>query len=211
MGLTDICGDFNSRCGDNDDFIAGIDNVCERHVVDFKTNYHCNVLLEYLINFNSCILNGRNFKHNDFTSISTKESSAVDYCIVNQDDLSLFFSEFNIVRVTDLISEIGPISTVVPTGIPGHSVLLCNIQTNDLRQEMGENVAQPEQVPFDKFKLSKTLSYFLVSDEMLAKVYETIARLEGSFRVQSDIDEAYTNLCNIVQLKTRCIGGEPIA
>ena len=109
------------------------------------------------------------------------------------------FSDFNIVSVTGLILEIGPISTVAPTCIPDHSVLLCNIQTNDLRQEMCENVAQPEQIPFDKFKLSEVPNYFLFSDEVLTKVYETIARLEGSFRVQSDIDESYTNWCNIVQ------------
>ena len=47
MSLIYICSDFNSRCGDNDDFIAGVDNVCERRVVDFYTNYHGNVLLEF--------------------------------------------------------------------------------------------------------------------------------------------------------------------
>ena len=65
--------------------------ICERNV-DFKTNYYGNVLLEFLINSNLCLLNGRNFTHNDFTSISAKGSSVVDYCIVSQDDLSLFQS-----------------------------------------------------------------------------------------------------------------------
>ena len=33
-----ICGDFNSRCGDLDDFIVGVDVVPERKVVDYTTN-----------------------------------------------------------------------------------------------------------------------------------------------------------------------------
>ena len=36
MGIPFLCGDFNSRCGDSDDFIAGIDPISDRHVVDFK-------------------------------------------------------------------------------------------------------------------------------------------------------------------------------
>ena len=35
-----ICGDFNSRCGDLEDFIAGIDDIAPRNVIDFKTNYY---------------------------------------------------------------------------------------------------------------------------------------------------------------------------
>ena len=198
MGLVYICGDFNSRCGDNDDFIAGVDNICERNIVDFKTNYYGNVLLEFLINSNLCLLNGRNFTHNDFTSISAKGSSVVDYCIVSQDDLSLF-SEFMVVRVIDLISDIGSVSSVAPAAIPDHSVLLCNIQTNNLIQASIECELKPEKIMYDKFKLSDVSNNFLVSDEVLTKVNDTISRLEASFRAQGDIDEAYSSWCNIVQ------------
>ena len=40
-----ICGDFNSRCGDLEAFIAGIENV-----IDFKTNYYGERLIEFLTN-----------------------------------------------------------------------------------------------------------------------------------------------------------------
>ena len=43
-GLIFICGDFNSRCGNNLDFIAGVDEVSERNVVDFKNNNYGNIL-----------------------------------------------------------------------------------------------------------------------------------------------------------------------
>ncbi|CAG2223097.1 unnamed protein product [Mytilus edulis] len=35
-----ICGDFNSRCGDENDYIVGVDDLCPRDVVDFKY-YEC--------------------------------------------------------------------------------------------------------------------------------------------------------------------------
>ena len=28
-------GDFNSRCGDLKDYIEGVDNLCDREIVDF--------------------------------------------------------------------------------------------------------------------------------------------------------------------------------
>ena len=80
-----LCGDFNSRCGNNYDFIVGIDSLPERNVVDFKTNSSGDILIEFLINANMCMLNGRNCVNNDFTSISTKGCSVVDFCIVSHD------------------------------------------------------------------------------------------------------------------------------
>ena len=31
-----ICGDFNARCGNDSDFIEGVDEVPERETVDFR-------------------------------------------------------------------------------------------------------------------------------------------------------------------------------
>ena len=99
LGPLFICGDFNSRIGDNVDFISGVDDVIDRNVVDFSTNMYGDKLLTFLIDSNMCVLNGRNYTHNDFTSISVKGSSVVDYCIVHQDNLELF-SDFNVITVT---------------------------------------------------------------------------------------------------------------
>jgi len=52
-----ICGDFNSICGDEDDYITGIDDLCPRDVVDFKCNSYCNAFIDFLISVNCCILN----------------------------------------------------------------------------------------------------------------------------------------------------------
>ena len=59
-GDISICGDFNSRCSDLEYFIAGVDDVPQRNVVDFKTKSYGEILIDFLINTNLCILNGRN-------------------------------------------------------------------------------------------------------------------------------------------------------
>ena len=82
-GLIFICGNFNSRCGLNDDFIVGIDDIPERNVIDFTSNAYDNILIEFLINSNMCMLNGRNCINKDFTSVSTKGLAVVDYCLVS--------------------------------------------------------------------------------------------------------------------------------
>ena len=90
LGSIFICGDFNGRCGDLEDFIPGADSIEHRDVVDQKTNYYGEILIEFLINTNMCILNGRNCIKNDFTSVSVKGLSVVDYCLVRHDALSTF-------------------------------------------------------------------------------------------------------------------------
>ncbi len=74
-----VCGDFNSRCGNEDDFIRGIYCIPDRHVIDFNTNNYGNIFCEFLINANLCILNGRNHANNDFTYVSTRGLSVVDF------------------------------------------------------------------------------------------------------------------------------------
>ena len=37
-GTLYVCGDFNSSCGDLDDFIRGIDDVSDRNIIDFNLN-----------------------------------------------------------------------------------------------------------------------------------------------------------------------------
>ena len=51
IGKPFIFGDFNSRCGDLEDFIAGVDDITARKVTDYKANYYGERLIEFLINF----------------------------------------------------------------------------------------------------------------------------------------------------------------
>ena len=103
-GLVFICGDFNSRTGDLDDFISGIDDVPTRNVIDFSTNAYGELFIDFLLNTNMCMLNGRNCIKNDYTSVSTKGASVVDYCVIRHEHLEMF-SDFSVNLTCDVISK----------------------------------------------------------------------------------------------------------
>ena len=103
-GLVYVCGDFNSRCGDLDDFIRGVDDVCDRNVIDFSLNSYGKILIEFLINTNMCMLNGRGSGNNDFTSVSTIGNAVVDYCFVEHSRMCNF-SDFSVILTTDLMNR----------------------------------------------------------------------------------------------------------
>ena len=47
IGKLYICGDFNARCGDIQDFIEGVDNVQIRNVIDDVSNRNGDLLIEF--------------------------------------------------------------------------------------------------------------------------------------------------------------------
>ena len=133
-GVVFICGDFNSRCGELEDFIAGVDNIVPRQVIDFRTNYYGERFTDFLINANICMLNGRfEGSLNYFTSVSTKGSSVVDYSVVPHDDLNLL-SDFRVNSTLDLINAVPELCLVASAGVPDHSLLSWNIALKRLRK-----------------------------------------------------------------------------
>ena len=74
-----IFGDFNIRVGDEEDFIAGVDNLPNREIVDYTKSQFCSTFIDFLIRTYVCILNGRGSKNNTFTSVSSKVHAVVDF------------------------------------------------------------------------------------------------------------------------------------
>ena len=117
---------------EENDYIVGVDDICHRDVVDFKCNSYCNTFIDFLISVNCCILNGRNFINNDFTCISTKGCSVVDYCIVPYEYLNLC-SDFSVVRANDLVTAAGyDISGVDLKLIPDHSMIKWKVDLSSI-------------------------------------------------------------------------------
>ena len=46
--MFNICGDFNARCSDFQDFIEGVDNIPSRHFIDFTSNKYGDLLCIFL-------------------------------------------------------------------------------------------------------------------------------------------------------------------
>lgn len=195
-GLIFLCGDFNSRCSDNEDFIAGIDGIEHRHVVDFKSNAYGDYLIQFLIDSNMCMLNGRNFIHNDFTSVTVKGCSVVDYCLVSHDAL-LSFIDFNVTHVSDILNRIG-VDSSVASNIPDHSVLSwkIDVQVGLCSHSLPETHSATS---YDKFDLNDVRDDFLIGDDIKIRINTIIAELEQGMRAKSDLDIAYNAWCDIIK------------
>jgi len=80
-----LCGDCNERTGDCKDFIESIDHLPCRINVDKERNTYGETLCDFLIDTQMCIANGRICqKSNNYTCISSRGLSVVDYLLVPQ-------------------------------------------------------------------------------------------------------------------------------
>ncbi|ESO86374.1 hypothetical protein LOTGIDRAFT_167198 [Lottia gigantea] len=91
QGILYMAGDFNARCGDEQDFIAGVDDIPGRDIIDTTSNLYGDKLIDFLTSCNLCMLNGRVYgEHgsNNFTCVSKRGKSVVDYAITTHEQLS---------------------------------------------------------------------------------------------------------------------------
>lgn len=119
-----ICGDLNARCGSLDD-APGVDNIPTRISVDNISNKIGKELIEMLRTLELGILNGRFEPTKDnFTSVSTKGLSVVDYCIAPLTSLGLF-SNF---QVHDIPGTIISKGIPIDSTIPDHRILTVDVK-----------------------------------------------------------------------------------
>ena len=100
-----VCGDFNSRIGEMSDIISDIDGIPHRTVIDKNINQHGHAFVDFLIDLKMCVLNGRFFEGCDnFTSVSTRGRSIVDYSTVPHDCFNSC-ENFEVISPTSIINE----------------------------------------------------------------------------------------------------------
>ena len=105
------------------DSIDGIDCLPECQVVDFQYNGYGKLFCDFLIDTSCCILNGRNIIQNDFTYLSKRGSSVVDYTVIPY-ELMDSFDSFKVIRVTSLSQSIDATGKYdLRTILPDHSLL----------------------------------------------------------------------------------------
>ncbi len=192
IGPMYICGDLNSRVGALTDFIEGVDDMSERDVVDYDVNAYGDMLIEFLISSNMCILNGRNTICNDFTRIGTTGRSVVDYCVVSHEHLSKF-TQFEVHRMIKLM-EITGIMVEKP---PDHSILCWDFDVGEMEDvNICENVNKYKEVC--KYDVSNVPDDFMGDESVVKKIQDTISRLEQIEGNQHVVNEMYDTFCNIV-------------
>ena len=91
-------------------------------MIDFLPNKYGELLFEFLIDANCCMLTGRNCITNNNKCIKRQGMSVVDCCIIFHEDLNKY-AEFTVSTVSDLITDINGQSEFAALSIPDHSVL----------------------------------------------------------------------------------------
>ncbi|CAG2218028.1 unnamed protein product [Mytilus edulis] len=196
-----ICGDFNSRCGNESDYIEGVDNLCQRDVIDFKCNSYCNAFIDFLISVNCCILNGRNFVNNDYTCVSTKGCSVVDYCIVPYDNLNLF-KDFCVIRANDLVTSAGfDVNGVDLKLIPDHSLIKWSIDLNAFMSNVQPKNEKDKtfSTKFEKFDFNKIPANFMNTNNIYQNICSLIENLKTVEHQQNCVNGIYDDFCKTVE------------
>ena len=101
-----FCGDYNGQIGKCDDVNLDVDkDVVKRISIDTVKNAHGDALLEFIVDGKLALLNRRVDPNNDdYTFISSRGKSVVDYFIVPQDNRRIIKS-FKVDLVSDLLME----------------------------------------------------------------------------------------------------------
>ena len=181
-----ICGDFNARCGGDADYI-GVDDVIEQTIIDYKKNHSGDILLDFLINSSCVMLNGRSMTHNDYTSISDKGVSVVDYAIVSQDHLHRN-SNFQVIRAHQLLNETDLVGRCDPDhNISDHSVLKWQYEIDSVTEYNTVSVAA--KVTIRKIDVSQ------IPDNFMGNV--TLQRDINNTHI--DITNSYSEFCNSIK------------
>ncbi|VDI02802.1 Hypothetical predicted protein [Mytilus galloprovincialis] len=196
-----LCGDFNSRCSDFSDSIEGIDCLPERDIVDFQTNGYGNIFCDFLIDVNCCILNGRKTLTNDFTFVSTRGSSVVDYCILPYEMLDSFNS-FSVTRATTIIQSLGePGRYDLRKIVPDHSLLTWNMCLyfpieDQVSKNKDKNQTVTKIIKYDTKSLPEN---WLIGDSIVTEINRVILQLEQSEASQQNIDKMYENFVSVLK------------
>ena len=189
-----ICGDFNARCSNFKDYIEGVDDIPDRHVIDFTSNKYGEIFCDFMINANCCMLNGRNSENNEYTCIRPQGMSVVDYCLVPYEDFDKY-SDFKIQKITNLLTETKIIQSLEPrTSIPDHSILIWTTKI-DCIHSVTESYNHKNQYEFTKF--SRDIPNNFLNDR-IAEVEDLIAKLESNVRNQTDLDNKYDDFISLI-------------
>ena len=197
-----ITGDFNSRCGDCQDFIEGVDYVPLRAIIDEYSNNLGDQLIEFLVDCNLCMLNGRKGSH-DFTNISCKGKSVVDYVIIPHEQLNNII-DFKVHTMSSLISDLNLYGFM---SVPDHSLLEFTIYSNSSLNNTDSNNYCGSVGGIKAPRRFKVQSENLWSDrDVIDQINATLVRIERQIQERDDVNAAYNEFRNLVigEMESKC-------
>ena len=221
-----VTGDLNSRIGKEFDYIVGVDDIHNRHVIDKNKNSHGSALTDFLLDAKMCICNGRFDKEYDnWTCIKWNGSSVVDYFIVPIDCLNKC-SSFKVFTAREMVNkycDTDAFDIHLSQMIPDHSVLLITVNAtcydNTQENKRGEiinsdcnhslnidvdncdnhllNVKNNNHVFFQRYNVKTMPPQFMNNKKFNEELLDMIARIEQINRTQDEINDMYTAVCDL--------------
>ena len=220
IDCTIICGDVNSRIGNEKDFIKDIDGIIERHVLDKVKNSYCDNFIDFLKDSKMCILNGRVTPNLDnFTCINARGKSVVDYMLIHQENLS-FVSKCEVLLVNELLHNCKLFHLISEKcKVPDHSILsmtfspfistkllsekICTLPTPKETVDKEDHVSKTSSARNDdshsfRYDFTRPKPDYFNNEKWRKALLEIISGLEDKLHSQNALDAIYQNFCHAV-------------
>ena len=150
---------------------------------------------------NLCVLNGLNFDKNDFTYVSTQGgASVVEYGLVPHESLAKY-GNFNVHLMRQLIESAVGIESLSRHNIPGHSFLTWNfiISNSGVNEQIDSESRLENDVCFTKYDRKNILPAFMVDQQVMRQINDTIEKLETHESDQQSVDTVYNDFCETLK------------
>ena len=187
-------GDFNSRISDQKDAITAIDYVTDRSTIDFTLNKHGEAFIDFLKESRMVITNGRINGVNNFTSISSKGKSVVDFVAVPIDNVDQCIT-CNVHLVSEIIEENGFESFISERcKPPDHSPICLTFKPNIMCPVNAPENCNDHSPGSKRYKFNTMSNEFLKTDTWQNILDSLISRLESTNPCQDGIDKLYDEM-----------------
>ncbi len=193
-----FAGDLNAKLGSLKDY-TDIDNVSARVVLDKTENNHGKALREFLLDAKCCVVNSRvTPQYDNYTFVSTRGTSVVDYFISPHDCLNQIQSCY-VDLCSDIITDLDAAHLVSDIcRVPDHSLLTISVLTSpyvELQSRMlGARNYENQNTHVPKYKVRNLPPDFMRSEHFCEIIVNLIDNISASRETQDCVDNMYNKL-----------------
>ncbi|CAG2254736.1 unnamed protein product [Mytilus edulis] len=193
-----VCGDFNGRIGNLQDFDDKIDFIPEKSSIDDVRNAFGNYFLDFIKDAKLCVLNGRSEKDSDnYTYVSKTGKSVVDYIAVPYADLNKY-SKFKVQLISDILL-LFDITPAAKATIPDHSILSCSLSISDYTSNYSENCNDSNVCSKRrKYNVCNVPNDIFANQRCTRAILSVIEQMENCLNVKNEIDKLYGNFVTVL-------------
>ncbi len=194
-----IVGDFNGRSGGNNGPLIETyveDNIRERIIIDKVRNSQGIAFFDFLSDIRFCVLNGR-FENDNFTCISERGSSVVDYVAVPYNSLDSCV-DFRVIPALEAI-DVSNAQRLIgeKSRPPDHSLLICKFNVSGFKEISSQSDAPREYLGRKRrYNLQFIPDDFCNNDVFRTGLLEAIDNLQALRISQESVDVAYKEFCD---------------